>query len=181
VSADNSPKISVAIITYNQRVYLQQAIESALAQNYPNLEIVVADDGSTDGTQDLLHSYSQSHPGKFKLELAGINCGITANCNRAIFACTGKYIAWLGGDDLMLPGRLQQQIEYMESHPECAACFHDLDVFESSTGKSIGRFSDTYPVDKFHANALQTILRYGMGGGPSAMVRASMYPVAGFD
>jgi hypothetical protein len=56
-----------------------------------------------------------------------------------------------------------------------------MDVFESSTGRSMGRFSSTYPVAKFHANALKTILRYGMGGGPTAMVRASMSPAGGFD
>lgn len=181
MSVEDQPKISVAIITYNQRGYLEEAIESVLAQGYENLEIVVADDGSTDGSQELLRSYEQKYPGLFELELGSRNIGITGNSNRALFACTGKYVAWLGGDDLMLPGRLRQQSEYMEKHPECAACFHDLDIFESATGKTIGRFSDTYPIEKFNENALGTIVRYGFGGGTSAMVRSSMSPARGYD
>lgn len=181
MSAAVLPKISVAIITYNQKAYLEEAIESVLAQDYENLEIVVADDGSSDGSHELLRKYEQQYPGQFKLELGDRNIGITGNSNRALFACTGKYVAWLGGDDIMLAGRLRQQSEYMESHPECAACFHDLDVFESVSGKTIGRFSDTYPIEEFNASALKTIVRYGFGGGPSAMVRSSMSPTGGFD
>lgn len=181
MSAEDQPRVSVAVITYNQRAYLEEAIESVLAQGYANLEIVVADDGSTDGSHELLRSYEQRYPGQFKLELGSHNIGITGNCNRALFACTGKYVAWLGGDDLMLPGRLLQQSEYMEKHPECAACFHDLDIFESATAKTIGRFSDTYPIAKFNENALKTIVRYGFGGGTSAMVRSAMSPARGYD
>lgn len=181
MNAEDQPKISVAIITYNQRAYLEEAIESVLAQGYGNLEIVVADDGSTDGSHELLRSYEQKYPGLFKLELGSHNIGITGNSNRALSACTGKYVAWLGGDDLMLPERLRQQSQYMEKHPECAACFHDLDIFESATGKTIGRFSDTYPIAKFNENALRAIVRYGFGGGTSAMVRSSMSPVRRYD
>jgi glycosyltransferase involved in cell wall biosynthesis len=67
VSAENSPRISVAIITYNQRAYLQQAIESVIAQDYLNLEIVIADDASTDDTHELLRQFDERHSGKFSV------------------------------------------------------------------------------------------------------------------
>ncbi len=105
MSVENLPLVSVAVITYNQKEFLRECIESILAQDYPNLEIVIADDASSDGTQDMLRDYDVQFPDKFVLKLAGRNQGITANSNEAHFACTGKYIAWMGGDDLMLPGK----------------------------------------------------------------------------
>jgi glycosyltransferase involved in cell wall biosynthesis len=181
VTAAVLPKISVAIVTYNQRAYLEEAIESVLSQRYPDLEIVVADDCSTDGTQELLRGYDERYPGLFKLILGSHNVGISGNCNRALFACTRDCVALLAGDDLMLPGRLLQQAIYMESNLDCAACFHDLEIFESSSGKTIGRFSDTYPIGKLERSPLKTIVRYGFAGGPGAMVRKSMSPPGGFN
>ena len=101
---NDSPLVSVAVITYNQKSYLRDCVESILAQDYPNIEIVVADDCSTDGTQDMLHEYKKNHPGMFVLKFVEKNQGITPNSNLAYFSCTGRYIAWIGGDDLMLPG-----------------------------------------------------------------------------
>lgn len=63
------PSVSVAIITYNQREFLRECIDSILNQDYSNFEIVVADDASTDGTQDMLREYDRKHPGKFVLKL----------------------------------------------------------------------------------------------------------------
>lgn len=135
------PLVSVAIITYNQKEYLRECIESILLQNYPNLQIVVADDCSSDGTQDLLLRYSQQYPNVFTLKLSEKNLGITANSNLAHFACRGKYIFWMGGDDLMLPGKIAKQVEYMENNPDCTLCYHNLDVFDSATKKNLYYFN----------------------------------------
>ena len=113
------PLVSISIITYNQKDFLRECIESALAQDYPHLEIVVADDGSKDGTHEMLHDYQARYPDKFVLRLAERNQGITANSNAAHFACTGKYIAWMGGDDLLLPGKIRRQVEFMVALPVC--------------------------------------------------------------
>ncbi len=91
----NNTLVSVAIITYNQKEYLNMCIESVLAQDYENIEIVVADDGSTDGIQEMLKVYKEKYPDKFILVLADKNKGITKNTNLVHFACKGKYIAWM--------------------------------------------------------------------------------------
>jgi len=173
------PLVSVAIITYNQKEFLRECIESVLEQDYPTFEIIVADDASTDGTQDMLREYYRKYPSKFVLRLAEKNLGITANSNQAHFACKGKYIAWMGGDDLMLPGKLSQQTNHMETHPDCAICYHDLEIFESQSQQKTGLFSY---IARPRSGSIKTLLRYGCFiGACSAMIRSSCAPKEGFD
>lgn len=174
------PKVSVAIVTYNQEQYIKEAVDSVLAQDYPDFEIVVADDGSTDGTRDVLRAYERDHPGLFKLLLAEVNGGITANCNRAYFACTGKYIAWLAGDDMMLPGRLAKQVAVLEEDPGIAICVSASDVFESATNASLFTVSAD-----FRGKRELTCGEYIESGNciiaSATMVRRSMCPPQGHD
>lgn len=175
----SGPLVSVAIITYNQREFLHDCIESVLAQTYKNLEIVVADDGSKDGTHEMLLDYQQRFPNKFVLRLSEQNKGITTNSNEAHFACTGKYIAWMGGDDLMLPEKIEKQVEYMEANPNCTICYHDLDVFDSATGDTLYRFNQRH---KPREGGVETCIRYGVFNGACAsMVRADKAPKDGFN
>lgn len=174
----NMPLVSIAIVTYNQKGYLRECIESCLEQNYPNFEIVIADDCSTDGTQDMLREYEAAYQSKFILRLAEKNQGITPNSNAAHFACSGKYIAWMGGDDLMLPGKITKQVEFMENNPDCTICYHNLDVFDSKTDKTLYFFNDKL---KLNGN-IKTAIRYGtFNGACSNIVRAEKTPVHGFD
>lgn len=172
------PLVSVAIITYNQKEYLKECIESVLAQDYENIEIVVADDCSTDGTQNMLKEYDKKYPNKFVLKLSDKNQGITKNSNLAHFACSGKYIAWMGGDDLMLLGKIKKQIEYMEKNPECTICYHNLDVFQSKTNETLYYFNEKY---KYEGD-VYTAIKYGtFNGACSTMVRKDKTPKNGFN
>ncbi len=176
---NEKPLVSVAIITYNQKEYLRECIESVLVQDYPNIEIVVADDASTDGTQDMLRDYDKKYPGKFVLKLANKNQGITANSNLAHFACSGKYIAWMGGDDLMLAGKISRQVEFMESNQNCTICYHNLDVFDSDTGRTIRLFNTNKNI---HEGDIRVSIRYGtFNGACSNMIRRSKAPKNGFN
>lgn len=178
-NSSKQPLVSVAIITYNQKEFLRDCIDSILAQDYENIEIIVADDCSTDGTQALLHGYLDICPEKLVLKLAESNQGVTKNSNVAHFACSGKYISWMGGDDLMLPGKIAAQVEVMEKYPDVSLCYHDLDIFDSVTGKSLGLFSELH---KPREGTLADVVQYGtFNGACSTMVRASMVPQSGFD
>ena len=72
------------------------------------------------------------------------NTGIAGAFNRALDAHTGEYIAWLGGDDVMLPGKLSRQIATLESRPDVIGCCHDAEVFDSASGRGYGRFTEVY-------------------------------------
>jgi len=176
---NNVPLVSVAIITYNQKEFLIEAIESVLEQDYPNIEIVVADDHSTDGTAEILREYADKNHGKFVLRIADKNMGITKNSNAAHFACSGKYIAWLGGDDLMHKDKISKQVMYLESHPDCNIVYHNLEVFESETKKLIGYYNtkkDCYEGD------IRVLIKHGtFNSACSNMIRFDKTPPAGFN
>jgi hypothetical protein len=169
-----SPLVSVAVVTYNQRPFLEQCLNSILDQDYPNIEIVVADDGSTDGTGDLLERYERAHPGRFVIRRSPENRGVTANHNLALGACSGDYIAWIGGDDVMLPGKISAQLAHMEANPRCAICYHDVELFDSDTGRTLQLWS---AFDRPRRGTFETLVRHGhFNAGISSMVRASASP-----
>lgn len=176
------PRVSVAVMTYNQCGFLRECLESIIAQNYPNLQIVIADDGSTDGTVRLLQGFAAVYPSEVTLILADRNEGITVNHNRAFFACDGKYIAWMGGDDLMMPGKLREQVDFLEARPATAVCYHDLDVFDSSTGRSIRNFNSGPDALKPLTGSAGVLIEHGTFlGACSVMTRSSCCPSWGFE
>ena len=169
-----APLVSVAVVTYNQRDFLDQCLRSVVAQDYEPMEIVVADDGSTDGTDRLLAEYAARYPGKFVLLRAERNQGVTANHNLALSGCRGKYISWIAGDDLMLPGKIAAQVAYLERNPGCNICYHDVELFDDASGAILCRCSD---FDRQRRGGFETLVRHGhFNTGISSMVRRSASP-----
>lgn len=118
-------KVSVIIPSYNQRIYVVEAIESVLCQSHPQIEIIVVDDGSTDGTRDALEEYR----GKIQI-IHQANAGISAARNTGIKQATGQYICLLDQDDLFLPDKIARQL----------AVFHErTDVGLVHTGAAVIR------------------------------------------
>jgi glycosyltransferase involved in cell wall biosynthesis len=139
-----APKISVIVPIYNQAPFIRETVDSVLDQDYAAIELVLSDDGSTDGTSDILREYAAREPERVKVMGSERNTGIAGAFNRALDAHTGEYIAWLGGDDVMLPGKLSRQIEALRARPEAIGCCHDAEVFDSASGRSYGRFTEVY-------------------------------------
>jgi glycosyltransferase involved in cell wall biosynthesis len=176
-------KVSVIIPVYNQREFIHETIDSVLAQTYRNMEIIVADDGSTDGTVAIIQEYGVKHPDRIIPVYSEKNTGIAANMNRGLRRHTGEFIAWLGGDDLMLPGKIREQVELLERRPDAAGCCHDAVVFNSETGKTLGLFSELYNGKKgFREGGVELWFRSGYKMLPSTMmIRSSACPSHGFD
>jgi glycosyltransferase involved in cell wall biosynthesis len=179
----NKPLVSVIIPTYNQKDFVSETLESVLAQTYSNLEIIVTDDGSTDGTVDILNEYASKYPTKIKLIVNNKNEGITKNFNRGLNAVNGEFIAWLGGDDLMLPDKIKKQVELLISRPDAAGCVHEAEVFESDSGKVIGLFSEIYNGKKgFKEGGVELWFEPGYLMLPSTeMFRSALRPIQGLD
>jgi glycosyltransferase involved in cell wall biosynthesis len=114
------PQVSVIIPTYNRAHVLGEAIESVLSQTYDDLELIVVDDGSQDGTRDVVASYSSR-----LTYLYQENRGVSAARNRGIEQARGSYLSFLDSDDLWLKEKLYLQMECMKEHPEILICYTD--------------------------------------------------------
>jgi glycosyltransferase involved in cell wall biosynthesis len=139
-----TPRVSVIVPIYNQAPFIRETVDSVLAQDHPNVELVLSDDGSTDGTAEILGAYGEDEPDRVVVVRRERNTGIAGAFNRALDAHTGDYIAWLGGDDVMLPGKLSRQVAELEAAPAAVGCCHDAEVFDSDSGASYGRFTEVY-------------------------------------
>ncbi|HWE47678.1 MAG TPA: glycosyltransferase [Caulobacteraceae bacterium] len=116
-----APKVSVSVMTYNQHRFIGECLDSILEQetDFP-VEIIVADDASTDGTREIVDRYAREHPDRLRAILHPSNVGVTANYLSAHQAATAEYVAHMDGDDVMLPGKLQAQADFLDRHPNCA-------------------------------------------------------------
>ena len=111
------PVVSVIIPTYNRWPMIAEAVESVLEQGYGSFEIIVVDDGSTDGTKERLKKYGSS-----VLVISRQRSGVAASRNYGVSVAQGRYLAFLDSDDLWLPQKLTIQTTFMEQHPEVKIC-----------------------------------------------------------
>jgi len=117
--------VSVVMIFLNARRYMEEAIESVLAQSYPNWELLLVDDGSNDGSTELARRYAERCPNQIRyLEHPGhANRGMSASRNLGIRAGGGEYLAFLDADDVWLPRKLEQQVATLASQPRATMVY----------------------------------------------------------
>jgi glycosyltransferase involved in cell wall biosynthesis len=134
------PLVSVITPAYNQGIFLRDTIETVLSQDYPNIELIVLNDGSTDHTEEILKEYT----GRIKWETQK-NMGQTPTINKGWRQSTGSIVTWLNSDDTYLPGAVRSGVEYLLNHPETGIVFADS-VFTEADGTHLNR---TRPVPPF--------------------------------
>jgi glycosyltransferase involved in cell wall biosynthesis len=163
---------------YNHRRYVEEALRSAIDQDYPNLRVVACDDGSKDGTDEIIREYARRYPDRVTALVDHPHLGLTKNSNRALRACTGTYIAMHSGDDVFLPGKVSAQVHWLEQEERRVLCGHDIEVFESDTGRVL---SVERPIAR-DGHGPQLFAREGAFiYGQAIMVRRSALPAGGFD
>lgn len=130
------PRVSVLMISYNQSRYIAAAVESVLAQQGDfELQIVIGDDCSTDGTREIVAGYAAKHRDRVRVLPRMTNLGVAQNFNDVFEHCDGDVLAILEGDDYWTdPSKLQTQIDALRSHPEWSICFHAVDVLVEGGG-----------------------------------------------
>jgi glycosyltransferase involved in cell wall biosynthesis len=119
--------VSVLVMTYNHVCFIRQALDSVLMQRAKfSYEIVISEDCSTDGTREVVMEYCARFPKEIRALLSEHNLHTNAVVSRGLRDCRGKYIALLDGDDYWIdPCKLQMQVDFLERHADCSACFHN--------------------------------------------------------
>jgi glycosyltransferase involved in cell wall biosynthesis len=114
MKADNHPKVSILIPSYNHADFIEKTIRSVWDQGYPNLELIIVDDGSTDNSREVIARLIEISPIEIKF-VEQKNAGICRTLNRALELSTGQIIGFLASDDTMLSDRLNQEAVWFES------------------------------------------------------------------
>ena len=130
------PRVSVVIPTFNCERFIGRTVDSALRQTYRDFEIIVVDDGSTDGTQAVLEQY-----GDALHYIRQANQGASAARNAALNTTTGEYIAYLDADDLWEPQKLARQVAYLDANPSCGFVHTEVAVIDEEDRVLHARFN----------------------------------------
>lgn len=164
----NAPFVTVLIDTYNYGRYVEEAIESVLAQEFPReqREIVVIDDGSTDDTAERLKKY-----GDTIRYLRKTNGGQATAFNFGFAAARGEIIATLDADDLWLPGKLRRVCETFEKNPDAGMVYHRMHVWRG--GEQVEEDKYFVEVSGWVPKSRATLLRYPMVGSSCLAFRRS--------
>jgi glycosyltransferase involved in cell wall biosynthesis len=116
---NNNIKVTVLMPVYNSKLFLNDAIESILNQTHNNFEFLIINDGSTDESDIIIRSFTDS---RIKYINNEINQGIVTTLNEGVAISSGKYIARMDSDDISLPNRLEKQIAFLENNPDFKLC-----------------------------------------------------------
>ena len=133
---DGQPVVTVTIPILNAEKFLAEAIECVIAQTYPSWELLLVEDGSTDGSPEIAKRYARDWPGKIRyLEHPGHeNRGMTESRNLGQRNSRGRYIARLDADDVLGPTTFEDQVRILEAHPDAALVYRPVQMWNTLDG-----------------------------------------------
>lgn len=166
------PKVSIVIPVYNDGNYVGRAIESALAQTLKEVQVIVVDDGSTDGTPEVLRRYE----GRIKV-IRQENKGLSAARNAGIAASSGEYVSFLDSDDTIMPKKSELLAAFLDQRPEVGLCFGATQRVDGTGQQVVAPYPASLPDD------LMVSLAFGPPFPPIAPLlrREWLDRVGGFD
>jgi alpha-1,3-rhamnosyltransferase len=183
MNLENYPLVSIVVITYNSSKYVLETLESAKAQTYKNLELIVSDDASQDNTVELCRKWIDANGNRFvrtEIVTTPHNTGIPSNCNRGYRAARGEWFKGIAGDDILLDDCVERNMEYVKRNPETRVLFSKVQGFIDENGKR--RLIDIIPVGDNSKFALMTaeqqlvvMLTDNRVAAPSCFMQRSLY------
>ena len=117
--------VSIVTPCYNGEEFIARFLESVLRQTYPNMELIIINDGSTDRTEEIIRSYKRlfDDRGINIIYRYQQNAGQAAALNRGLKLFSGEYMTWVDSDDELMPEYVSAKVEYLKAHPQCAFCY----------------------------------------------------------
>lgn len=170
------PKVSVLLPNYNREQYLDESISSVLKQTFDDFELIIVDDASTDASRTIIDSYTDP---RIRRHYSEKNRHIAYSLNVALSMAAGEYIARIDSDDIWEPDKLELQVQYMNEHPECGACFTRVNVIDKDSMIANDVYKEYYQLFNTVDNMTQKEwIRYFFYKGnclshPSVMMRKS--------
>jgi len=135
---EKTPKVSVCVVTYNQKKYIRQCLQSIVDQETDfDFEVIVGDDCSTDGTRAIVQEFAERYPEIIKPIFREKNIGGSKNYISVHQQSVGEYVAHCDGDDWVCPSKLIKQSRYLDAHSECTLVAHRMAVWDAEKQVSI--------------------------------------------
>ena len=175
------PTVSVIMATYNHELFVAEAINSVLSQDGVNIEFLISDDGSADGTKEIVSSFRDP---RIKFFLNKINRGACTVINELICHSKGKYIALINSDDLWMQNKLRYQLDFLEANPRIGAIFGRV-IFCDKDGQSIDKKKTQFGsvFDRDNRSSSEWLRLFFDSGNcichPTMLIRRKCYEVAG--
>lgn len=134
-------KVSVLMGIYNCEKTLSEAIDSIINQTFEDWELIICDDGSTDNSYSIAEQYKKQYKEKIVLISNHKNCGLNITLNNCLKVAKGQYIARMDGDDISEPTRFQEEVDFLDLHPEYAIVSTQMIYFDDNGKFKIGHQS----------------------------------------
>ncbi len=167
-----NPLVSIIVITYNSAKYVLETLESAKAQTYQNIELIISDDASQDDTVEICKNWLADNKGRFvRTELVTVeqNTGTSANCNRGLYKAEGEWVKFIAGDDILINECISTFVKKAEEYSNIYFFASYLKKFSDNSGLEEDLTFDTRINLKnpdFHLKLLA--MKKGIGMGPAA-------------
>ena len=131
----STPLVSIVTPSFNQAAYLEETIQSVLAQDYPNIEYLIIDGGSQDGSIDIIKRYDD----RLAYWVSEPDQGQTDAINKGFERSRGEILAWINSDDTYLPHAVSEAVEFLSKHPDIGMVYGDANLIDTH-GRVIGKF-----------------------------------------
>jgi glycosyltransferase involved in cell wall biosynthesis len=161
------PLVSIVINSFNQASYLEQTILSVLEQSYTNIEVLLVDGGSTDGSLEIVRKYAD----RFAWWVSEPDHGQADGINKGLSRSKGELVAWLNSDDLYLPDTVQEVVQAWTDHPDAALFYGDVVAIDEN-GKAFNRM-------KIGAYQLPELMSFNIINQPAVFMNRSILKIAG--
>jgi glycosyltransferase involved in cell wall biosynthesis len=133
--SSSSPLVSIVTPSYNQAHYIEETIQSVLGQTYPNIEYIIVDGGSTDGSREIIERYAN----RLAWWVSERDQGQTDAINKGFARARGQVLAWLNSDDTYLPHAVAEAVDFLQAHPQAGMVYGDANLVDEA-GNVLSRF-----------------------------------------